>query len=1545
MPVWSVSEPYINLWLIDEPLGYQPTLGPRVSFTLCRKQRQSIIGGIGDPVSSVGNGWSCSWLGEVSTTEDGTAFQLPTGGVSDFNISSDSPSDTNYYNNLVAVQMTNSLGDVTGFNLKYPDGAQDVYGVPITNYSGVAYAFLLSSKTDAEGHSLLFNYSETTNVPELILLQSVVDPSGGTNFIYYDTNAAPNNLAALYPGTDYTNFITSVVDPFGHTNYLTYDTYGNLTGITDISGMASSIATDVLMAWPTNFTTPYGTTTINVLADSPFYEEPGVFDRAETITDPIGRVFLYGFTEAAPFETNYLDTQIPTNTPISAFDNSPSVEVSYYWPPQAFSDLSETTNLDDLTATDYIKARMRHWLGYVEPTEGGPEGVPIDTIAIQRDASPDGTTPGQTTWFTYANIGDTFRVGRGTEILPAVVARVQPDGSTWYQYFGRTGVGIITNEVETYTLTNGVIGTRTNQLVRAANGIDIMQVIGPDNVIQSSYTYNGYHKALTVTNAVGEGTVYTYNAKQQISSVLWPSGLLTTNIYDAQWQLVTNIDVQIGRTNIYTYINMLISSHKSELGLTTTNSYDAFQRLTNVSYPDGTSRQYVFNRLDLSSVVDRMGFTVNYEYNGVRQLTSSEDSLGRYTYYTYCLCGALSATEDPLGLGLNYEYDNQGRRMIEYYPDGSIITNQYDLLGRLAVQSDNFGTAVTNWFNDQNLLVAVSNAFGCVEATTYDINDRVTSHSDANGVAVRLTYDYAGRVLTRSYPDDGHESFFYTNGELVGYTNQLTNVIFYGYDAAMRKTNEVNANNETNQFTYDAAGDLLTITDGKNQTTTWHYDQFGRVTNKLDATTNVILIYMYDADNRITNRWSAAKTNTYYAYDAVGNLTNVTYHSNPTISFAYDADNRLTNMIDGTGTNRYTYDGLGQLLSEGGLWSNDTVNYSYNSGLRASLIIRQPDADSWEQTYNYDNARRLTKIVSPAGAFRYAYDPTCHLRAGNLSLPNGSNITNTYDGNARLLSTELMNSSATVLNSHSYVYNVGNQRTQQTFTFTNYETYAYDKIGQLIATAGAEFGGVTNRLLEQMSYGYDAAHNLNYRTNNALVEHFVVNNLNELSTVTNSGTLTVEGATGAPATAVTVNGSYAVLYSDGTFAKEGLTVTNGSNSFTAIASDGLGRHSTNTVIAYLPATNNYSYDLNGSLLYDGLRTFAYDDENQLISITVSNAWQSQFVYDGKMRRRIRRECNWQDGEWVLTNEIHYIYDGSLVVQERDINNLPIVTYTRGEDVSGSFQRAGGIGGILAMSQPSTVNPQNYYYHSDGNGNITALVNAAQIIVAKYLYDPFGNTVALSGPMALANAYRFSSKEADVNSGLLYYSYRFYDPNLQRWLSRDPIAEQDGVNLYEFAYNDPQDYEDIDGLDVTAVPPGPQTPALIRPPIPPTVLPRPPLTLPKPTPLPLPKVKPPTCPPSPLLRCLVNPLTILFASCQSTAREHNVTDPPSDCRLARSTPERCYYFCHYDDGSTITIWVPNPTGGQCPKTPPPYPGPNTPAIQPLVPTPAVPARAP
>ncbi|MEW6303671.1 MAG: RHS repeat-associated core domain-containing protein [Verrucomicrobiota bacterium] len=542
-------------------------------------------------------------------------------------------------------------------------------------------------------------------------------------------------------------------------------------------------------------------------------------------------------------------------------------------------------------------------------------------------------------------------------------------------------------------------------------------------------------------------------------------------------------------------------------------------------------------------------------------------------------------------------------------------------------------------------------------------------------------------------------------------------------------------------------------------------------------------------------------------------------------------------MVDAVGTTRYSYTTIGQLLTEDGPWADDTVTYSYHTnGLRKSLSLAQPNKWAWEQTYAYDTGNRLDAITSPAGTFDYHYaasQPSTLVT--KLSLPGGSYITNSYDSVSRMLSTALKNSTNGTLNSHAYVYNVGGQRTKQTFTPGNYVDYTYDDIGQLKTAIGKESGG-GSRLNEQFGYAYDTAHNLNYRTNNALVQTFNVDAVNQLVSVGRSGLFTVSGLAGAGATNVTVNSQTASLYTDLTFAKDGFSLADGTNTFTAIAQSSSGASATNEISAYLPATASYQYDSNGNLVSDGRRAFAYDDENQLTSVLVTNAWKSEFVYDGKMRRRVRKEYTWTGSAWLQTNEVRYVYDGNLAIQERDDGNAPDVTYSRGRDLSGSLEDAGGIGGLLAHSQHSILNAQptasHAYYHADGSGNISTLINFQQILIARYYYDVYGNAIARGGTLVDFGRYGFSSKEYHMLSTLTYYGYRFYDANIHRWLTKDPLEDSgarllqrtgtknpDFENVYRFVHNDPVNWVDPFGLqwmDPSKPPPWVQPP---QPPVP------------------------------------------------------------------------------------------------------------------------------
>ncbi|MGA2662960.1 MAG: RHS repeat-associated core domain-containing protein, partial [Verrucomicrobiota bacterium] len=397
----------------------------------------------------------------------------------------------------------------------------------------------------------------------------------------------------------------------------------------------------------------------------------------------------------------------------------------------------------------------------------------------------------------------------------------------------------------------------------------------------------------------------------------------------------------------------------------------------------------------------------------------------------------------------------------------------------------------------------------------------------------------------------------------------------------------------------------------------------------------------------------------------------------------------------------------------------------------------------------------------------------------------------------RLDYTGLLNRWGRVLDGCGYTEDPLGLRTNVTRNLgltTNSLAVGYDSIGQLVSWSGKETGGAL-RQNEQFGFGYDRAHNLSSRTSGALIQTFNTDVVNQLTNITRGGALTVSGVTTVPAASVTVNGQTAQTNGDFTFASTNNTLINGQNSFTIVARNASGLGTTNIVSVNLPSSVALQYDLNGNLTSDGTRSFAYDAEDRLATNWVAGAWKSEFVYDGLGRRRIVRDYGWQGSQWVKTNETRYLYDRFLVLQERDSNNAVQVTYTRGLDLSGTLQYAGGIGGLLGRTDGNG----STFYHSDGAGNVTGLIDANENMAARYLYGPFGRVTAQWGALASSNAMQFSSMPRHANSGMSLYPFRAYDPSIQRWTSRDPIGEAGGVDLYGFVGNSPLNRIDPFGL--------------------------------------------------------------------------------------------------------------------------------------------------
>ncbi len=296
---------------------------------------------------------------------------------------------------------------------------------------------------------------------------------------------------------------------------------------------------------------------------------------------------------------------------------------------------------------------------------------------------------------------------------------------------------------------------------------------------------------------------------------------------------------------------------------------------------------------------------------------------------------------------------------------------------------------------------------------------------------------------------------------------------------------------------------------------------------------------------------------------------------------------------------------------------------------------------------------------------------------------------------------------------------------------------------------------------------------------------------------------------------VTVGGQTA--YRKGEYFRDQYPVNNSSSAAWTNMAVGETSLTTNTGNLYVPKTPEaFAYDADGNLTNDGRWTYTWDAENRLIAMTTNGVAAGPtlalgFGYDWQSRR-IQKQVSYNG---TVTNNTTFAYDGWNPIGRLNATNSNVAqAYMWGLDLSGSIQGAGGVGGLLEISD--TVNGIHFAAY-DGNGNVAGLVQAtAGTNSATYEYGPFGELLRATGPMAKANPFRFSTKFQDDETDFLYYGYRYYNPSTGRWLSRDPLWElgyrtlansndkrPEAGNLYLMVLNDP--LREIDPLGLT---PGP-----------------------------------------------------------------------------------------------------------------------------------------
>ncbi len=211
---------------------------------------------------------------------------------------------------------------------------------------------------------------------------------------------------------------------------------------------------------------------------------------------------------------------------------------------------------------------------------------------------------------------------------------------------------------------------------------------------------------------------------------------------------------------------------------------------------------------------------------------------------------------------------------------------------------------------------------------------------------------------------------------------------------------------------------------------------------------------------------------------------------------------------------------------------------------------------------------------------------------------------------------------------------------------------------------------------------------------------------------------------------------------------------------------------------FVPKTpEQFTYDPDGNLLTDGRWTYTWDAENRLIDMTslsgapAGSKLKLDFTYDYKGRRIQKVVSTWNGSAYVVQSDRTrlFVYDGWNLLAVLTSPSSVVQSFVWGLDLSGTEQGAGGVGGLLLVSD--TANGVHFAAF-DGNGNVAGLVKAVDgTSSAVYEYGPFGEVIRATGPMARANPFRFSSKYQDDETDLLYYGYRYYNASTGRWIQQ------------------------------------------------------------------------------------------------------------------------------------------------------------------------------
>lgn len=565
---------------------------------------------------------------------------------------------------------------------------------------------------------------------------------------------------------------------------------------------------------------------------------------------------------------------------------------------------------------------------------------------------------------------------------------------------------------------------------------------------------------------------------------------------------------------------------------------------------------------------------------------------------------------------------------------------------------------------------------------------------------------------------------------------------------------------------YDALGNyVINSTDPMGNTVYKSYDSVGNVTGETVGgdTRN----YEYNSNDNLTKVLDEYKRTTTYEYDKAGNHTATVNANGQRTSSVYNERNDITSYTDALGRGiSYEYDLVGN-ETKTTFPNGSVVSHTYNNVNRKTSTSLK-GVKRYEFVFDANGNQTSEKDLLTGVTTNFIYDVDDKLKEKNNS--TGKKNTYTYDKNGNMLSSTFASGSTSFtvnrsVDKNDQITKISSGNTLASFVFTEDDKlaglknknetntlYNYNGAGDLTKVLTTNGAGTE---IESFEYTYDAKGN---RISEKSKEG------TSLYTYDKSEQLTKE---------VYPNGD-SLEY---TYDAVGNRLTKKSTKGSMVTTDTYTYDAANQLTAINGTA--VTHDQNGNLKSDGKFTFTYDAQDRLAEVKQGTTSLGKYEYNSEGIRVSKT---------VGSTVTHYTYDeNDNVVMETDASGNILVSYVYDNGNRPLTMTKGG---------------KTYTFHTNARGDITSVTDETGAVVASFDYDSWGNITSETGTFASQVPFRYAGYRYEAETKLYYLQQRYYNPELGRFLTLDPVLgdKENPItqNGYAYADNNPVNMVDPDG---------------------------------------------------------------------------------------------------------------------------------------------------